>query len=318
MICFRTALKVAVLTAACGMATHVSAEQTDEPFFGRTDPTQFKPVDYGGGTIYEMTVLPGDIMSTNVAYIRSGILPARTGIGTHTHRNMEEIYIVLDGPAEFTLDGATALLPDRSSVLCPMGSSHALYNNSDETIRFVALAVTRAKGVVDENIVYGPVPGRNIPDSGTIRMENQKKANATYVSPPPFRWVRFDWSLTKWVGPAHLGSGKILNTRPWLDGNFETNWVRVGHCILPPGTSIGYHRHDGIEETYFILEGMGRMTVNDVTRDVRSGDAVPCTIHDSHGIYNNSNADLDLFVFMVAMERGKLDATNHGDDLSGR
>ena len=137
-------------------------------------------------------------------------------------------------------------------------------------------------------------------------------------SPPRFRYACFDRTLTKPVGSAHDGKGLILNRRPWLDGNFETKWVRIGHCILPPDTSIGYHQHIDMEEVYYILSGSGLSTVNDVTWKTVPGDALPCTNGDSHGIYNNTTEDLDLFVFMVTKERGVLKVKNHGDDLSGR
>ncbi|MFC1528347.1 cupin domain-containing protein [Candidatus Latescibacterota bacterium] len=294
------------------------AEQKGKPYFGRTDSAKYSEVDYGGGTVYEMTLLESELMDTNIFYIKRGIIPPGCGIGEHTHSNMEEMYIVFNAPAEFTVDGDTALLPANSSVVCPLGSSHALYNNSDETLEWLSLAATKVKGKGDENIRYGAVPGRGIEDTGTIQMENVPKKKVKMVSPATFRQARFDRTLTKPVGPAHEGKGKILNRRPWLDGNFETNWVRIGHCILPPGTSIGYHQHNGIEEVYYIMSGRGRSTVNDHTWDVVAGDAIPCTLHDSHGLYNNSEEDLDIFVFMVSMVKDKLDSKNLGDDLSDR
>ncbi len=305
------ALLVCAVTAA-------NAEQKGKPYFGRTDTAKFREVDYGGGTVYEMTLLDSELMETNIFYIKSGIIPPGCGIGEHTHKNMEEMYIVSNAPAEFTVDGETALLPANSSVLCPLGSSHALYNNSGETLEWLSLAVTKVKGKGDENILYGAVPGRGIKETGAIQMGNIRKKKVKMVSPAAFRGVQFDRTLTKPVGPAHEGKGKILNCRPWLDGNFETNWVRIGHCILPPGTSIGYHQHNGIEEVYYIMSGRGRSTVNDQTWDVVAGDAIPCSLHDSHGLYNNSDEDLDIFVLMVSMVKDKLDANNLGDDLSKR
>jgi mannose-6-phosphate isomerase-like protein (cupin superfamily) len=150
-----------------------------------------------------------------------------------------------------------------------------------------------------------------IPTGGDIT--NRKRS-----TPPTFRWTVFDPTLCKWVGPAHDGAGKILNRRPWLDGNFETDWVRIGHCILPPGVSIGYHRHNATEEVYYIMDGNGRMTVNDVTFNVDAGDAIPCAKGDSHGLYNNTAENLDIFVVIVAGEPGVFDVTNWGDDLSDR
>jgi mannose-6-phosphate isomerase-like protein (cupin superfamily) len=87
--------------------------------------------------------------------------------------------------------------------------------------------------------------------------------------------------------------------RLWAEDSFRTPWFFVDHCVLPPDTSIGYHCHDTIEEIYFIKEGTGRMTSNDVTRDVKPGDCIPCTLRDAHGLYNNSNKPLVMFNFSV-------------------
>lgn len=298
-------------------ATIVKAEQKGTPYCGRTNPSQYREVNYGGGSIYEMVLLDGKIMETNILYMIRGIIPARAGIAEHTHKNIEEMYFVFNAPAEFTVDGHTSLLPAGSSVLCPIGSSHALYNNSDVTLEYLRIAVSIEKGKGDDNIKYGDVPRRRSYNPGTITMKTAKK-NVNLEFPAQFHWAQFDRSLTKPVGPAHEGKGKILNRRPWMDGNFETNWVRIGHCILPPGTSIGYHQHNGMEEVYYVLSGTGRMTVNDYTWDVQPGDAIPCTVHDSHGIFNNSDEDLSIFVFMVSMEKNMLDSTNWGDDLTNR
>ncbi len=312
---FNTALAMSLILMFTAPAP---AEQTGTPYCGRTDPSKYEAVDYGGGKIYEMLLLDGAMMETDIAYIKRGILPAYTGIGDHRHDNVEEMYVVFNAPAEFTVDGHTSLLPAGSAVLCPLGSTHALYNNSDETIEFLTMAVAKEKGVLDKDIVYGPVPGFGAGDSDEITMKHSGRKNIDLETPAKFRWAQFDRSLTKLVGPAHMGSKLILNRRPWLDGNFETNWVRVGHCILPPGSSIGYHQHTAIEEVYYVMSGEGRSTVNDHTWDTRAGDALPCSLNDSHGLYNNSNEDLDIFVLMVTMEKGKWGTNNWGDDLSGR
>jgi mannose-6-phosphate isomerase-like protein (cupin superfamily) len=85
---------------------------------------------------------------------------------------------------------------------------------------------------------------------------------------------------------------------------------------LPPDSSIGYHRHRTIEECYIILDGKGRMTVDDETMDVVVGDAVPSKLGGCHGIYNNSQGYLEVLNMAVSMEKGKFDAEDLGDDLS--
>lgn len=296
-------LSIIVLAGALSYSHLTFSQQKGKPVFGHTDTSQYKEsknAHGGAGSIYYMELLGPDIFKTNVLFFHRGIIPPKSGIGEHIHRTMEEMYFVFNAPAEFTVDGHTALLPAGSSVLCPLGSSHGIYNNSDTPLEWLNIGISLEKGVYDATNL------------------NNDLTNQKIESPAMFRWAQFDRSLLQPVGPAHEGKGKILNRRPWLDGNFGTKWVRIGHCVLPPGTSIGYHQHNATEEVYYIMSGRGRATVNDHTWDVGAGDALPCTIGDSHGIYNNTDEDLDLFVLITTIEQGVFGVKNLGDDLSNR
>ena len=66
------------------------------------------------------------------------------------------------------------------------------------------------------------------------------------------------------------------------DGSFEMRFVygpgdlvsalRVFElCRMPPGTSIGEHLHDDTEEIYFVLSGVGVMSLDGEEREVRRG-----------------------------------------------
>ena len=81
------------------------------------------------------------------------------------------------------------------------------------------------------------------------------------------------------------------------DGSFEMRFVYGGQelmsalrvfelCRLPPGTSIGEHVHDETEEIYFILSGVGMMTLDGTPREVRAGDVVLTQPVARHGISN--------------------------------
>ena len=278
---------VLICTASTGFA-----EQKGTPVFGRTDPSKYyeaKNVHDGAGSMFFMKLLGTETFESNIFNIHRGIIPPKCGIGEHLHRNSEDMYFVFNTPAEFTVNGRTALLPPGSCVLCPLGSSHGIYNNSDETLEWlnISVSVEKGKGVA---INYG-----------------ENLSSQTVESPAPFKWAKFDRSLTKPMERPHSGKGTILNNKPWLDYNFKTNWFRIGHCILPPGTSIGYHQHNATEEVYYVMSGTGRMTVNDNTWEVKKGDAIPCTLHDSHGLYNHSNEDLEIFVLIVRMDKSKLE-----------
>ncbi|MBT4483732.1 MAG: cupin domain-containing protein [Candidatus Latescibacteria bacterium] len=279
------------------------AEQKDTPVFGHTDPSEYfeaKGAHKGAGSLYLMELLGSGTFKSNVLFLHRGVLPPKCGIGEHIHRRMEEVYFVFNAPAEFTVNGRTALLPAGTTVACPMGSSHGIYNNSDVTLEWMNIAVSKVKGEGDA-IDYG--------DSlSTKKIE----------SPAPFSWAQLDRSLLKPSTGSHQGKGTIYFRRLWQRDSFKTNLARIGHGILPPGTSIGLHKHNAVEEIYHVLSGKGRITVNDHTWDVAAGDAVPCPLYDSHGIYNNSNKDLEIIIIAIEMKKGIINPENLGDDLSDR
>ncbi|MCD6308801.1 MAG: cupin domain-containing protein [Candidatus Latescibacteria bacterium] len=215
--------------------------------------------------------------------------------------NMEEMYIVFDGPARFTVNGETSELPAGSMVLCPRGSSHGIFNRGDAPIRWMNIAVGMGKGVYDA-VDYG---------------DDLTKPHL--VTPPTFRWIQLDRSLMRPGDNAHDGHGSILFRRLWNPEAFATNWYVVSHAVVPPGSSIGYHQHNTREEVYYLIAGRGRLTANGRTFDVRAGDAVPCRLHGAHGIYNDSGDDLELLIFSCSLKKGIVTGErNLGDDLTSR
>jgi mannose-6-phosphate isomerase-like protein (cupin superfamily) len=65
----------------------------------------------------------------------------------------------------------------------------------------------------------------------------------------------------------------------------------LAEARLPPGKSTTPHRHLRTEEIYYILEGDGRMRVDDSTAQVGPGDAIaipPGTLHQITNIGNTT------------------------------
>ena len=60
------------------------------------------------------------------------------------------------------------------------------------------------------------------------------------------------------------------------------------------------------------------MTVDDETIEVFVGDAIPSKLGGCHGIYNDSQEELEVLNMAVSLEKGKFDSENLGDDLSTR
>lgn len=298
----RNALQTLILLSGNIMAvSRGEAEQKGKPVFGSTDISKYRDISdvHGGaGTLKFLELLGSDIFETNFLFVHRAEIPPQCGIGEHIHRNMEEMFFVFNCSARFTVNGHTSELPAGSMVLCPKGSSHGIYNHTDKTLQWLNVAVSMEKGRGD-SIDF-----------------NDDLTDSLVESPPQFLWTRFDPNLLKPAYNAHGGKGEILFRRMWDKESFKTNWEFVDHCVLPPGTSIGYHQHNMIEEVYYLISGRGRVTVNNTTWDVKAGDAIPCTLHDSHGLYNNSNEDIILLVVSCAVKKGVYDINNWGDDLT--
>jgi len=101
---------------------------------------------------------------------------------------------------------------------------------------------------------------------------------------------------------AHGGQGRVRVSRPLVSSDFVGPWHFVDYAVLPPGTSIGLHRHNQDEELYFILEGEGLMTVNDERCRVTKGDLILNPPGGIHGLVNDSDRDLHLLVIEVGLE----------------
>jgi mannose-6-phosphate isomerase-like protein (cupin superfamily) len=75
--------------------------------------------------------------------------------------------------------------------------------------------------------------------------------------------------------------------------------------VLPPGSSIGVHKHVGDHETYFILSGKGRVNDNGVMVDLGPGELNHCLDGQEHGIENVGDADLVYVANILYTEQKK-------------
>jgi mannose-6-phosphate isomerase-like protein (cupin superfamily) len=68
---------------------------------------------------------------------------------------------------------------------------------------------------------------------------------------------------------------------------------------LPPGSSIGFHTHDGEEEVYYILQGAATVMEQGVTSSVGPGDAVLTGGGGGHSIANKGDEQLELLAVIL-------------------
>lgn len=100
---------------------------------------------------------------------------------------------------------------------------------------------------------------------------------------------------------SHGGSGKVDLYEIWSGDNFKSNIDFIDRVVIPPGSTVGYHKHDNNEEMYIVLEGQGTMTINGTSTKISKGDMILNPPYNEHGLVNDSNENIDLLVVQVRL-----------------
>lgn len=98
---------------------------------------------------------------------------------------------------------------------------------------------------------------------------------------------------------AHEGEGHIRFNRVFDEHAFRGPWNFVDYAVLPPGTSIGIHTHGENEELYLVLEGEGLMHLDGYEFPVKAGSVILNKPGGTHGLKNNGDKPLKIFVTEV-------------------
>jgi hypothetical protein len=64
-----------------------------------------------------MALLDAHSLDTNLFFLHRGVIQPKSGIGAHFHNQCEEMFIIFDGEAQFTIDGRTSLLRGPAGAL---------------------------------------------------------------------------------------------------------------------------------------------------------------------------------------------------------
>jgi mannose-6-phosphate isomerase-like protein (cupin superfamily) len=95
----------------------------------------------------------------------------------------------------------------------------------------------------------------------------------------------------------------IINTphgsqiRPLIDRTTSSiERCSLAEEVLPAGATVGRHHHLETEEIYYILQGAGRMTVGEETREVEAGDAVFIPRGHTHTLENTGAEPMTILL----------------------
>jgi mannose-6-phosphate isomerase-like protein (cupin superfamily) len=97
----------------------------------------------------------------------------------------------------------------------------------------------------------------------------------------------------------HGGVGPIEFRRVLDKADFNAPVDFVDYTVIPPGSTIGLHRHEANEELYFIVAGSPLMRVNGEEARLQPGGFA--IVHDggSHELINDSLGNVEILVIQV-------------------
>ena len=84
-----------------------------------------------------------------------------------------------------------------------------------------------------------------------------------------------------------------------VDCEGEKNIRMLAELTLPPGASIGSHRHEGETEYFLVLSGGGRLNDDGTEKAVKAGDTIITGNGASHSIKNTGADPLVMHAVIV-------------------
>ncbi|HEX2920124.1 MAG TPA: cupin domain-containing protein [Bacteroidales bacterium] len=271
-----------------------------------------KNIHQGTGTLFLQTLL-GRNAVTGLNFMHKGPLMPKSSIGHHFHNNSDEMFLILDADCQFTVNGQTAAIAGPVGVPCRSGNSHAVYNPSTKPAEWVNFQVA----VVDPNASTGGAGGFSrgsynvsADPSGLYEMgDDRSKA----VLEPKATFMNTGQLTRASQRPVvHMNGGKdtVYYRRALGPSAFASNWAYFDHLTIPAKASQGRHYHAGVDEVYLAIKGKGKVYVNDDVADFAAGDAIPIKAGEIHSFESSQTEPLEMVIYGVALEKGKLDVVD--------
>jgi mannose-6-phosphate isomerase-like protein (cupin superfamily) len=258
----------------------------------RADPSKYihqTAVHDGPGTMDFRVMLGTDAVEPNLIFFHRGVINPKSGIGEHFHNKCEEMFVILDGKAEFTVDGRTSTIEGPAGVPDRMGHAHAIYNPTDQPLQWLNINVGMNKVYDTFNLGDGRVGAPQDPV-------------------PQFVNFRLDRSLLRSVNAMDGGTGTVQYRRALGPTVFTTTWSWLDHLVVPPGSSVGANTKPDFAEVYYVVGGDGSITVGSETASIHSGDVVPVQLNESRAIQNTGSSPLEFLIVGVARDFKAKDA----------
>jgi mannose-6-phosphate isomerase-like protein (cupin superfamily) len=237
-------------------------------------------------------LVPAGALDVPLHFINRCQMMPGGGVAEHFHNASEEMFTILNGEAQFSIDSHTSQVKGPAGAPLRLGHSHAVYNPTNERVDYLNFNVNAVSA---------------FRDGGSFNLGDSRNKNVKLDEIPQFMVMHLDKTLLKPVENFHGGTGAVQYRRALDSDVFLTNWAYMDHEVIPPGASDGLHRHRGVEEVYYVMDGSAVFQLNDETAPIGKGDAVPVKFNEAHAIVNNGTEPIELLIMGIAAQKNVLD-----------
>lgn len=87
-----------------------------------------------------------ELVYGRVQMINWAKLPVGRAFAKHYHEDMEEVFIILSGRSEFTIDNEMEIVQKGDAVIVPIGKIHTMTNVGKTDVVYICLGISTGKG----------------------------------------------------------------------------------------------------------------------------------------------------------------------------